>query len=102
VSRFDSEAGNKYKREKIEFTLESGYRPLCEWFSDVDTLRQDNKLRITEADPLADYILSMSRSWHGIDDEQRIALINFLEEELAQNNGVISITKDSGLFIARK
>ena len=102
VSGFDPRAGNRYKEEKIEFTLESGYAPLCDWFSKVDTRRQDNSLRITEAEPLADYILSMSRSWHGIEDEQRGALINFLEGELAQNNGLISITKDSGLFIARK
>ena len=55
---------------------------------------------MTEASPLADYILSGSRL--GVVQEKRHELVDFLERKLAENNGVIMIMKDSGIFEACK
>jgi hypothetical protein len=55
---------------------------------------------VTEAAPLMDYICSM-RVRSRVSDEQIAALRQHLENEIAER-GAIRITKDSGLFIARR
>ena len=99
VSKFDPAVADQQKGEKNEFTLESGYARLREWFSVVQTLRQENSLVITEAEPLADYIMSMA--WYRIIEERRDELKRFLEQEMVECGGAISISKDSGVFIAQ-
>lgn len=81
-----------------EFTLESGQAQLEPFFSQVVVRRYEDGLHVTEAVPLADYILSTVRFGGKL---RREALLEFIEAEMQRCGGAIDITKDSGLFIAR-
>ena len=64
----------------------------------IEVRRYADALIVTEAQPLVDYILSMTT----VDAAtgRHAALTAFIEHEL-QSHGAIHITKDSGVFIAR-
>lgn len=81
-----------------KFSLESGERELHQHFADVSVVRTENMLIVTEAEPLAAYILSGSPIAVGPADAD--ALQRFIEDELARE-GVIRITPHTGLLIAR-
>jgi ubiquinone/menaquinone biosynthesis C-methylase UbiE len=82
------------------FGLESGEAYMRSAFNDVKLERYPDSLVITEAAPLMDYICSM-RVRSRITDEQIAAMREHVENEIA-TNGEIRMTKDSGLFIARR
>ncbi|MFZ0679925.1 class I SAM-dependent methyltransferase [Candidatus Binatus sp.] len=82
------------------FGLESGEAYMRAAFTDVKLERYPDSLVITEAAPLIDYICSM-RVRSRITDEQVAALRDHVENEIA-THGEIRMTKDSGLFIARR
>jgi len=82
------------------FGLESGESYMRRAFSEVTLERYPDSLAITEAAPLMDYICSM-RVRSRITDEQIAALRQHVENEIAAH-GEIRMTKDSGLFIARR
>jgi SAM-dependent methyltransferase len=100
VRQFDPELFHGYSGDPIEFTLENGLALLLEWFPEVRIDRYIDSLCVTEAVPLADYILSSVRL--GVAKNKRDLLIEFLNRELISNNGVIWISKDSGIFVAHK
>lgn len=100
VSRFDPQLAGALDQERNEFTLESGYRQLREWFSEVNIHRQENNLRITEPEPLVDYILSSFRL--GVRDDRREELQQFIESELARRGGTLHILKDNGMLVATR
>ncbi len=82
------------------FTLENGLAQLQPFFGDIQTLRYPDGLRITELPPLMAYLKSTTS--YGENPESVFAE---LEQQLAaklQADGEIKITKDSGLFLARK
>jgi len=78
------------------FMLDDGAEQLAPFFADVTMERFENSLAVTEAEPLAAYILSTAGT---VDPAPLIA---FLREELARSGGVIPITTDGGLFIATR
>jgi ubiquinone/menaquinone biosynthesis C-methylase UbiE len=82
------------------FGLESGEAYMRSAFSEVKLERYPDSLVITEAAPLMDYICSM-RVRRRITDDQIAALRAHVEKEIA-THGEIRMTKDSGLFIARR
>ena len=82
------------------FGLESGEAYMRRAFSEVTLERYPDSLVITEAAPLLDYICSM-RVRSRITDEQIAALRQHVESEIA-THGEIRMTKDSGVFIARR
>jgi len=98
VTRFDPDLAANHGPDKNEFTLENGLTQLSRWFSDVKIHRQENALSVTEVDPLVDYVLSSF--WLGVDVNRRPEFKKFIEREIADNNGVIRIKKDSGIFEA--
>ncbi|MCJ7659570.1 MAG: hypothetical protein MUO67_10515, partial [Anaerolineales bacterium] len=67
-------------------------------FSNVAVQRFNDELIITEASPLADY--NMSGFGLNAAAARRDAIIEFIVTEMEQNNGIIRITKVSGIFIA--
>lgn len=82
------------------FTLENGMDQLKEVFSKVEETRYVDNLRVSELQPLMNYI----RSSIGLSDVSQNELEK-LEKELAQKikkDGEIVIRKDSGLFKAMK
>jgi SAM-dependent methyltransferase len=82
------------------FGLESGEAYMRSAFSEVALERYPDSLSVTEAGPLIDYVRSM-RVRRRVRDEQIAALRAHLEAEIAAH-GAIRITKDSGLFVARR
>ncbi len=83
----------------LGFSLENGGEQLSPWFAEVSLRRYEDALVVTEVGPLVDYLLS------GADADEfgpRVAeLTDRLERELVLR-GAIRITKDVGLFVARK
>jgi len=92
----------------LDFSLENGAEQLSPYFSDVTLQRYGDSLAITEVAPLVEYLLSGSaadaaaRRTTADEFERRVLdLVDRLEHELA-SRGAIRITKDTGLFVARK
>jgi ubiquinone/menaquinone biosynthesis C-methylase UbiE len=82
------------------FMLENGSEQLRPFFSPIEIRRYPDNLRITEIPPLMAYLRSTSS--YGSAPESLFAQ---LEQELTaelQTKGEIFITKNSGLFLARK
>jgi SAM-dependent methyltransferase len=78
------------------FSLDHGGEEVARFFQHVRVIRYDDALRITQAEPLVDYILSMSTAapLH----ERRAELQRFIADEI-QQRGAIHITKESGMFL---
>lgn len=88
-----------YKGLSLEFTLEKGESQLNRWFDHVERRDYPDALEITEAQPLAAYITSMTFfDKHDFDEDK---LSNYLQSIISQQ-GSIYITKSTGLFIAAK
>lgn len=82
------------------FTLENGREQLRPYFSQVTLSRYEDNLKVTEVQPLMDYIRSGMRMSE-LSESELATLQLDLEKEL-QEKGSIFITKDSGLFEAVK
>jgi ubiquinone/menaquinone biosynthesis C-methylase UbiE len=82
------------------FTLENGLDQLKPFFPNVRLSRYEDNLQVTELEPLIAYFRSMVRTSELSEDEFAKLRID-LEKELKEK-GMISITKDSGLFEAIK
>ena len=103
------EMGAWIKRASIEprqgkftqpFTLENGGEQLRAFFSNVTMDRYEDNLKVTEVAPLLEYIRSMISAEH-LSAEEMTKLESEFRAMLAKD-GEIFITKDSGLFEARK
>jgi ubiquinone/menaquinone biosynthesis C-methylase UbiE len=97
-----------YFRNLLEFSLENGAGQLSPWFSEVTLRRYEDALYVTEVKPLVEYLLSGSaadtaaRELDTAEFGRRVSeLTGRLEKELA-SRGAIHVSKDTGLFIARK
>ena len=97
-----------YFREPLEFSLENGAEQLSPWFSEVTLRRYEDALAVTEVKPLVEYLLSGSaadiaaRRCTAEEFDRRVSdLTERLERDLA-SRGAIHITKDVGIFVARK
>lgn len=90
----------KSSGEGASFVLENGREILAPFFELVTLRRYEDALEVTEAEPLAAYILS---GWVGtqFSAEQCQTLTEVLRQELAEQ-GTIHITKALGLFVAQK
>jgi hypothetical protein len=82
------------------FTLESGAPQLESWFDDVRLERYPDGLRISEVDSLVAYVRSMI-AVQRVDAARESALRRRVEAEIARV-GWFAVTKDSGLFSARR
>jgi hypothetical protein len=99
VERFDPENGDFLRNTEISFTLEDGAEQLQPYFSDVEVRRYIDELRVTDANVLVDYAFSGMRL--GLKKSGRGEFTRYIKQEMAANGGLISIKKDSGIFIAQ-
>ena len=97
-----------YFRDPLGFSLENGTEQLSPWFAEISLGCYEDALVVTEVEPLVDYLLSgtaadAARRSLDADEFGRRAtkLSDRLQRELA-SRGAIRITKDVGLFVARK
>jgi ubiquinone/menaquinone biosynthesis C-methylase UbiE len=82
------------------FTLENGAAQLAQEFKQVNTIRYPDSLRVTKAQPLVDYVLSMVRFTGSQIPEKWVEDLKSGIAREIQEKGHIAITKDPGLFIA--
>ncbi len=102
VNGFDSRISYGVNRLSDSFMLDSGRSQLEPWFDDITLRRHENNLEITEAAPLVAYLLSgMSNVGDILVGDKLTAFTQMLEDQIAAH-GAIHITKDMGLFLARK
>ncbi len=94
--------------QPLGFSLENGTEQLAPWFAEISLRRYEDALVVTETKPLVDYLLSgaaadaAERGSEAGEFHRRVAeLTDQLERDLA-SQGEIRITKDAGLFVARK
>jgi SAM-dependent methyltransferase len=90
--------GVPFSAAATHFGLENGAAMMRECFGAVETRRYPDSLRVTEAQPLMDYINSVKRSALAAPDKQA-AIREFFEAEI-RAHGAFNISKDSGLLIA--
>lgn len=101
VNRFDPEGRHRSARGTNPFTIESGLPQVRRWFSRVTTRRYEDNLVVTETKPLITYILSLVDAQSIFVGHRLKELVAYVEQEIA-THGAIHITKDSGMFEARK
>lgn len=99
VDNYLPDTQDVFKHTEIPFTLENGGAQLQPWFSDVRVDRYPDALHITASSLLVDYVFSTIR--HGLDESRRQDFTAYVERRIAAD-GMIKITKDSGMFTARK
>jgi SAM-dependent methyltransferase len=88
-----------------KFTLQNGGELLGRIFGEVELRRHKDGLLVTEAEPLVDYALSRLSIFTDevqIGEDVRQMFIERVECKMDESGGAVRITKDSGLFIARK
>jgi ubiquinone/menaquinone biosynthesis C-methylase UbiE len=87
-----------------EFGLENGAEQLSKHFESVEKLVYEDSLHITEAKPLADYVLSLEGhvNIHDVMTESRIKDFYEYLNNIISREGSIDIPKVSGMFIAKK
>ena len=104
VRDFDSRLDNASFSVANEFGLEDGVDQLTKHFKSVERLVYEDSLHITEAKPLADYVLSLKGhiNIQEIMTESRIKDFHEYLSEIILREGSIDIPKRSGIFIAKK
>jgi ubiquinone/menaquinone biosynthesis C-methylase UbiE len=96
--------GFNIKSAAEEFGLENGMAQLQKYFKEVKLLRYEDALEVMESKPLVDYAFSTQRM-HSMDKSQKSIMMKIFGEYLdriIKAEGVIRITKDTGMFIAKQ
>ncbi len=80
------------------FSLDNGKSLLQPYFSEVKLFRKGDALLVTEAEPLADHVLSTNENL----SEEQIKTVRSYFDEYFKKNSQLKITIDTGLFVAQK
>lgn len=84
----------------VEFGLETGLPQLQRFFVDVQVSRYPDALVVTETEPLMAYIASMSTAVSF--SETTLTTLRTQIDSAIAARGAFHITKDAGLFVARR
>ena len=88
------------KRPSNPFDLDHAPAEIDRWFSEVQVIRNDDALLVSEAEPLVAYIASGPGTKDALVGDTWTAFMHFIQEKL--QTGPIRITKDAGLIRAKK
>jgi ubiquinone/menaquinone biosynthesis C-methylase UbiE/DNA-binding transcriptional MerR regulator len=91
-----------YIRKNHEFKLEQGKTQLEEWFYPVQLYNYKDSLKVTEVEPLMDYILSAPGNFNELLTEKDFKELEELFRDIIEKEGYMFITKDSGVLEAKK
>lgn len=83
---------------RLSFTLENGADWLMPYFDRIEQRLFDSNLAITEVEPLVAYVSSAIE----LTPAQHSALAQHVAQTLRAHNGVFTIHKATGLFVAQK
>lgn len=94
-----------FSNRNLRFSLENGAKHLRPYFTRVERRDYPDALEVTEAEPLAAYLLSTTSAVARLDSRRRprveAALLAFAREYIAARGGSLHVAKSTGLFIAR-
>lgn len=102
VENFRDKIIFSYIRKNHEFKLEHGKTQLEEWFYPVQLYRYKDSLKVTEVEPLLDYVLSAPGNLNEILTEKDFKELEELFRNIIEKEGYMFITKDSGVIEAKK
>ena len=91
-----------------DFTLDNGREQLAPWFDPVEMRRREDALAVTDAEPLVAYVLSTMPAQALLAElppPEARRRVSKLRDEIERNlaeRGVIRISRNSGLFVARR
>ncbi|MBZ9686318.1 MerR family transcriptional regulator [Clostridium estertheticum] len=85
-----------------EFRLEDGETQLEQWFYPVQIYRYKDSLKVTEVEPLMDYVLSSPSNLNEILNEKDFEELKELFKNNIEKHGYMFITKDTGVIEAKK
>jgi ubiquinone/menaquinone biosynthesis C-methylase UbiE len=88
--------------EGYSFSLENGAGLLAPWFDQIQVHRYEDSLLVTEAGPLLAYVLSSIGNAESLLVGERLEELTDMVEEKLARHGAMHITKESGLFVARR
>ena len=94
------ELASSFQKSSKEFSLENGQDQLTPWFSQIKLYRYENRLKVTDVEPLLEYVLSSSQARSEVDPEQLQVVRNTVHKQI-EEYGSFDITTDSGMFVAR-
>jgi SAM-dependent methyltransferase len=95
----DPEGGNLFQRSMASFTLQSGGQQLLDHFAAVELRTYPDSLEIDDVEAIIRYVESSAVF---ILPAAGLAKLRELLQEEIEAHGVVTIAKESGLFIARK
>ncbi len=102
--QFASQAASEYMavRESTDenFSLENGRVQLEAFYRDVRLERYVSELRVDDVQPIVDFLLSSLMFKEELPKAAAAKLTRLVEQEMVNQNGVIRIQKDVGLFVA--
>ena len=94
-----------FSNRNLRFSLENGAKHLRPYFTHIERRDYPDALEVTEAEPLAAYLLSTTSAVARLDSRRRprveAALLAFAREYIAARGGSLHVAKSTGLFIAR-
>ena len=99
VESFINKMLNVQTERQHTFTLQNGKDILESWFSSVEKLEYEDKLLISNRSDLVEYIQSFKEmnDWQNYSKEELYSLISNYDQQ-----GVIEIPKEYGMFVSRK
>ncbi|MFX1274240.1 MAG: class I SAM-dependent methyltransferase [Promethearchaeota archaeon] len=86
------------------FSIENGERQLQEYFEEISSKIYPNLLKVTEANPLVDYVISINDLIPGLtvlNENQRLKFTKFIQDKIDKAQ-FIKISSDFGIFICKK
>jgi ubiquinone/menaquinone biosynthesis C-methylase UbiE len=101
LNDFDKNLYNPIEPFACAFGLENGEEQLSKSFEEVEMINYIDSLEITETEPIVDYVLSFGSIKGDIGGDNLVGFKDYLDDVL-ERDGVIKITKDTGIFIASK
>lgn len=85
------------------FGLENGEKELSHYFGEVTRVDYCDTLKVSDADPLVDYILSCHGNQHEFLKDRMEEFRRFVSDHLAEcPDHTMTITKQAGIFLCRK
>lgn len=99
VKEFDDRIELSVDKLYDHFGKENGKKQLQEYFSDVSWVQYDDSLYVTDYEPVVEYVLSCHGNQNRLIVDRYKEFVAFVKEKTDKG---LKITKDAGVFIARK
>lgn len=96
---FASFTGDEVEGIELPFRLENGAEILATQFADVELRRFEDRLAVTDAQAVIDYVLSSSQARESASAEAINQAHAFIQAKIDEH-GAFNIQKEQGLFIA--